>query len=301
MVFMINDNNTGGQAGINNIQFIIVTGLSGAGRTSISHAFEDLDFFVVDNMPSELIPKFGELCIKSQKKINKVLLVLDIRGGFTPDELFGSLNELLKMNISYRMIFLDASDQVLVKRFSETRRKHPLANKLILKDAIEKERQLLAPIKEKATFTIDTSKMSVGRLKEMVAKVFANIKDNSNLIVNIVSFGYKHGIPDDADIVLDLRFLPNPFYEPELKHLTGLDKKVADFITAQPISAAFKEKLFDFIDFLLPEYVREGKSKIEIALGCTGGQHRSVFFCELLFSHLSVKNYNVIIKHREIN
>ncbi len=242
-----------------------------------------------------------ELCIKSQKKINKVLLVLDIRGGFTPDELFGSLNELLKMNISYRMIFLDASDQVLVKRFSETRRKHPLANKLILKDAIEKERQLLAPIKEKATFTIDTSKMSVGRLKEMVAKVFANIKDNSNLIVNIVSFGYKHGIPDDADIVLDLRFLPNPFYEPELKHLTGLDKKVADFITAQPISAAFKEKLFDFIDFLLPEYVREGKSKIEIALGCTGGQHRSVFFCELLFSHLSVKNYNVIIKHREIN
>lgn len=297
---MIN-NTQNSQHGAENIQFVIVTGLSGAGRTSISHAFEDLDFFVVDNMPPELIPKFGEICIKSQKKINKVLLVLDIRGGFTSDELFSALNELIKMDISYRMIYLDASDQVLVKRFSETRRKHPLANKLILKDAIEKERQLLAPIKEKATFTINTSKLTVAKLKEMVAKVFADIKENSNLIVNLVSFGYKHGIPDDADIILDLRFLPNPFYEPDLKHLTGMDKKVADYILQHSIAVTFKEKLFDFIDFLLPEYAKEGKSKIEIALGCTGGQHRSVLFCELLFAHLSAKNYNVIIKHREIN
>ncbi|HOD41547.1 MAG TPA: RNase adapter RapZ [Candidatus Wallbacteria bacterium] len=286
--------------GSENIQFVIVTGLSGAGRTSISHAFEDLNFFVVDNMPPELIPKFGEICIKSQKKINRVLLVLDIRGGFTPDELFTALGELIKMNISYRIIYLEASDQALVKRFSETRRKHPLADKLILKDAIEKERQLLAPIREKATFTIDTSKLSVARLKEMVGKVFAGIKKNASLIVNIVSFGYKHGIPDDADIILDLRFLPNPFYEPELKALTGMDKKVADYILSHPIALTFKDKLFDFIDFLLPEYVREGKSKIEIALGCTGGQHRSVLYCEMLFSHLSAKNYTVIIKHREI-
>ncbi|HOT77511.1 MAG TPA: RNase adapter RapZ, partial [Candidatus Wallbacteria bacterium] len=275
-------------------------GLSGAGRTSISHAFEDLNFFVVDNMPPELIPKFGEICIRSQKKINRVLLVLDIRGGFTPDELFTALGELIKMNISYRIVYLEASDQVLVKRFSETRRKHPLADKLILKDAIEKERQLLAPIREKATFTIDTSKLSVARLKEMVGKVFAGIKKNASLIVNIVSFGYKHGIPDDADIILDLRFLPNPFYEPELKALTGMDKKVADYILSHPIALTFKDKLFDFIDFLLPEYVREGKSKIEIALGCTGGQHRSVLYCEMLFAHLSAKNYTVIIKHREI-
>lgn len=286
--------------GNENIQFVIVTGLSGAGRTSISHAFEDLNFFVVDNMPPELIPKFGEICIRSQKKINRVLLVLDIRGGFTPDELFTALGELIKMNISYRIVYLEASDQVLVKRFSETRRKHPLADKLILKDAIEKERQLLAPIREKATFTIDTSKLSVARLKEMVGKVFAGIKKNASLIVNIVSFGYKHGIPDDADIILDLRFLPNPFYEPELKALTGMDKKVADYILSHPIALTFKDKLFDFIDFLLPEYVREGKSKIEIALGCTGGQHRSVLYCEMLFAHLSAKNYTVIIKHREI-
>ncbi|HBC75114.1 MAG TPA: RNase adapter RapZ [Candidatus Wallbacteria bacterium] len=284
-----------------NIQFVIVTGLSGAGRTSISHAFEDLNFFVVDNMPPELIPKFGEICIKSQKKINRVLLVLDIRGGFTPDELFGALNELTKMNIFYRIIFLDASDQVLVKRFSETRRKHPLGDKLILKDAIEMERSLLAPIREKATFIINTSKLTVSRLKEMVAKTFADIKQNSNLIVNLVSFGYKHGIPDDADIILDLRFLPNPFYEPDLKQLTGLDKKISDYILGHQIAVTFKEKLFDFIDFLLPEYVREGKSKIEIALGCTGGQHRSVLFCELLNAHLAAKNYTVIIKHREIN
>ncbi len=291
---------TAAENGSENIQFVIVTGLSGAGRTSISHAFEDLNFFVVDNMPPELIPKFGEICIKSQKKINRVLLVLDIRGGFTPDELFTALGELIKMNISYRIIYLEASDQALVKRFSETRRKHPLADKLILKDAIEKERQLLAPIREKATFTIDTSKLSVARLKEMVGKVFAGIKKNASLIVNIVSFGYKHGIPDDADIILDLRFLPNPFYEPELKALTGMDKKVADYILSHPIALTFKDKLFDFIDFLLPEYVREGKSKIEIALGCTGGQHRSVLYCEMLFSHLSAKNYTVIIKHREI-
>ncbi|OGM03498.1 MAG: RNase adaptor protein RapZ [Candidatus Wallbacteria bacterium GWC2_49_35] len=283
------------------MQFVIVTGLSGAGRTSISHAFEDLNFFVVDNMPPELIPKFGEICIKSQKKINRVLLVLDIRGGFTPDELFGALNELTKMNIFYRIIFLDASDQVLVKRFSETRRKHPLGDKLILKDAIEMERSLLAPIREKATFIINTSKLTVSRLKEMVAKTFADIKQNSNLIVNLVSFGYKHGIPDDADIILDLRFLPNPFYEPDLKQLTGLDKKISDYILGHQIAVTFKEKLFDFIDFLLPEYVREGKSKIEIALGCTGGQHRSVLFCELLNAHLAAKNYTVIIKHREIN
>ncbi len=284
-----------------NIQFVIVTGLSGAGRTSISHAFEDLNFFVVDNMPPELIPKFGEICIKSQKKINRVLLVLDIRGGFTPDELFSALSELTKMNIFYRIIFLDAADQVLVKRFSETRRKHPLGDKLILKDAIEMERSLLAPIREKATFIINTSKLSVSRLKEMVAKTFADIKENSNLIVNLVSFGYKHGIPDDADIILDLRFLPNPFYEPDLKLLTGLDKKISDYILGHQIAVTFKEKLFDFIDFLLPEYVREGKSKIEIALGCTGGQHRSVLFCELLNAHLAAKNYTVIIKHREIN
>lgn len=284
-----------------NIQFVIVSGLSGAGRTSISHAFEDLNFFVVDNMPPELIPKFGEICIKSQKKINRVLLVLDIRGGFTPDELFGALNELTKMNIFYRVIFLDAADQVLVKRFSETRRKHPLGDKLILKDAIEMERSLLAPIREKATFIINTSKLSVSKLKEMVAKTFADIKENSNLIVNLVSFGYKHGIPDDADIILDLRFLPNPFYEPDLKQLTGLDKKISDYILGHQIAVTFKEKLFDFIDFLLPEYVREGKSKIEIALGCTGGQHRSVLFCELLNAHLAAKNYTVIIKHREIN
>lgn len=284
-----------------NIQFVIVSGLSGAGRTSISHAFEDLNFFVVDNMPPELIPKFGEICIKSQKKINRVLLVLDIRGGFTPDELFGALNELTKMNIFYRIIFLDAADQVLVKRFSETRRKHPLGDKLILKDAIEMERSLLAPIREKATFIINTSKLSVSKLKEMVAKTFADIKENSNLIVNLVSFGYKHGIPDDADIILDLRFLPNPFYEPDLKQLTGLDKKISDYILGHQISVTFKDKLFDFIDFLLPEYVREGKSKIEIALGCTGGQHRSVLFCELLNAHLAAKNYTVIIKHREIN
>lgn len=284
-----------------NIQFVIVTGLSGAGRTSISHAFEDLNFFVVDNMPPELIPKFGEICIKSQKKINRVLLVLDIRGGFTPDELFGALNELTKMNIFYRIIFLDAADQVLVKRFSETRRKHPLGDKLILKDAIEMERSLLAPIREKATFIINTSKLTVSKLKEMVAKTFADIKQNSNLIVNLVSFGYKHGIPDDADIILDLRFLPNPFYEPDLKQLTGLDKKIADYILGHQIAVTFKEKLFDFIDFLLPEYVREGKSKIEIALGCTGGQHRSVLFCELLNAHLAAKNYTVIIKHRELS
>ena len=284
-----------------NIQFVIVTGLSGAGRTSISHAFEDLNFFVVDNMPPELIPKFGEICIKSQKKINRVLLVLDIRGGFTPDELFGALNELTKMNIFYRIIFLDATDQVLVKRFSETRRKHPLSDKLILKDAIEMERSLLAPIREKATFIINTSKLTVSKLKEMVAKTFADIKQNSNLIVNLVSFGYKHGIPDDADIILDLRFLPNPFYEPDLKQLTGLDKKIADYILGHQIAVTFKEKLFDFIDFLLPEYVREGKSKIEIALGCTGGQHRSVLFCELLNAHLAAKNYTLIIKHRELS
>jgi UPF0042 nucleotide-binding protein len=284
-----------------NIQFIIVSGLSGAGRTSISHAFEDLNFFVVDNMPPELIPKFGEICIRSQKKINRVLLVLDIRGGFTPDELFGALNELTKMNIFYRIIFLDASDQVLVKRFSETRRKHPLSDKLILKDAIEMERSLLAPIREKAAFVINTSKLTVSRLKEMVAKTFADIKQNSNLIVNLVSFGYKHGIPDDADIILDLRFLPNPFYESDLKQLTGLDKKISDYILGHQIAVTFKEKLFDFIDFLLPEYAREGKSKIEIALGCTGGQHRSVLFCELLNAHLAAKNYTVIIKHREIS
>jgi len=283
-----------------NIQFIIVTGLSGAGRSSISHAFEDLNFFVVDNMPPELIPKFGEICIKSQKKINKVLLVLDIRGGFTADELFCALNELKKMDISYKILFLEASDNVLVKRFSETRRKHPLGDRLILKDAIEKERQMLMPLREKASFIVNTSKLTVWKLKEMVSKVFDDLKLNSTLIINLVSFGYKHGIPEDADMILDLRFLPNPFYEENLKNLTGKDKEVADYILSHQIAQAFREKLFDFVDFLLPEYVREGKSKMEIALGCTGGQHRSVLFCELLYSHLISKNFSVIVKHREI-
>ena len=283
------------------IRFIIVTGISGAGRTTVSRAFEDLDFFVVDNMPPELIPKFGEICIKSQGKINKVLLVLDVRGGFTFDELFFALNELRKMNISYQILYLDASDEVLVKRFSETRRKHPLGDRLLLKDAIQEEKKLLIPIKDKATIIINTSKMTVWKLKEAIAKQFADRNPNYHLIVNLLSFGYKNGIPEDADIVLDLRFLPNPHYEDHLRELTGRDKDVVDYIMQHQVSHGFREKLWDFIDFLLPEFVREGKSHIEIALGCTGGRHRSVAFVEMLDSYLVSKDFRVIKKHRELS
>lgn len=285
----------------NELQFIIVTGLSGAGRTSIAHIFEDFNFFVIDNLPTELIPKLGELCIKSQKRINKILLVMDIRGGFTCDEFFDALNELTKMNIYYRIIFLEANDNILIKRFSETRRKHPLGDKYTLKDAINIEKELLQPIREKASFIIDTSKLTIANLKDIVSKTFIHSEQKYRIVINLISFGYKHGIPDDADIIFDLRFLPNPYYESELKDLTGLDKKVGDYILSHKIAQEFKEKLFDFINFLLPNYINEGKSKISIALGCTGGKHRSVFFCELLNSYLTSLNYTVIVKHRELN
>jgi len=281
-------------------KFIIVTGLSGAGRTTISHAFEDLNFFVVDNMPPELIPKFGEICIKSQGRINKVLLVLDIRGGFTFEELFSALEELSKMNISYEILFLEASNEILIKRFSETRRKHPLGARMLLIDAINEERRMLSAIRDKASLVINTTKLNSGKLKERVNNYFSEYKKESSFIVNLISFGFKHGIPTSADTVLDLRFLPNPFYVKSLKQLTGLDPKVVEYIMKHHLSQTFRDKLFSFIDFLLPEYEREGKSHIEIALGCTGGKHRSVAFCELLCTHLIEKKYKVIIKHREI-
>lgn len=282
------------------LKFIIVTGLSGAGRTTISHAFEDLNFFVVDNMPPELIPKFGEICIKSQGRINRVLLVLDIRGGFTFDELFSALEELKKMSIPYEILFLEASNETLIKRFSETRRKHPLGARMILMDAINEERRMLVPIREKASLVINTSKLNAGKLKERVAHYFSEYRKEPVFVVNLISFGFKHGIPTSSDMVLDLRFLPNPFYVKSLKPLTGLDPKVVEYIMRHHISQAFREKLFTFVDFLVPEYEREGKSHLEIALGCTGGKHRSVAFCEMLCTHLKDRNYQVIIKHREI-
>lgn len=281
-------------------QFIIVTGLSGAGRTTLSRIFEDMSFFVVDNMPPELIPKFGEICIKSSGRINKVLLVLDIRGGFTTDELFLALDDLRKMNISYQIIFLEATDDALVKRFSETRRRHPLGDRLILTDAINEEREILAPLREKASLIIDTTKLNIWKLKEVISEFFTGGKQNAKIIINLISFGFKYGLPSDADIVLDLRFLPNPFYVPHLKELTGRDKEVVDYIMQAEIAQKFKEKLFDFIDFLLPQYIKEGKSRIEIAFGCTGGKHRSVAFSEMLYLYLKSKDYSVIIKHREI-
>jgi len=283
------------------MQFILVTGLSGAGKSEAMHAFEDLGYFCVDNMPPALISKFAELCLQSQGRITQVALVCDIRGGLFFQSLFEALQELEAMNIHYQILFLEASDEVLVRRFKETRRRHPLvgAEGTVL-DGIRKEREALDELRGRATMILDTSHLTGRELRAQIAERFGG-EPARRMVTTVISFGYKHGIPLDSDLVFDVRFLPNPHYVQSLKELTGNDPQVEEYVLRWPAAQKFLQETERYLAFLLPHYVQEGKTHLVIAIGCTGGQHRSVVMANRLADFLRSQGYPVVVEHREID
>lgn len=281
------------------IQMVIITGLSGAGKTQAVWCLEDLGFFCVDNLPPALIPKFSELCAQSEGKINKIALVIDIRGGKFFDALFESLESLKTQGFTYDILFLEASDEVLVRRFKATRRRHPLSPLGRTLEGITAERRRLEELRGMANKIIDTSDLTVQELKDRIIDLFS--KEDNRFIITLMSFGYKYGIPLDADLVNDVRFLPNPYYIPELKPLTGHDPQIREYVMKHPATRAFLRRYAGLLKFLLPHYVAEGKTHLVVAIGCTGGQHRSVVLVDELARGLQKKGYQVIVKHRDIS
>ena len=284
------------------ISFYIITGLSGAGKTQANKCFEDMGFYCVDNLPPALIPNFSELCWHSDRKIDKVSLVLDIRGGEFFDDLFKALETLEKGGHSYCIVFLDASDEVLVRRFKETRRAHPLSGEGgTTMQGIKEERRRLQRIRERADYYLDTTGMNPWTLKQEIITSVLGGHDGNRVAVNIVSFGYKYGIPLDADVVLDVRFLPNPYYHDTLKDLRGTDMEIYEFVMKSPITMNYVDKVFDLAMFMLPHSLVEGKANITLAIGCTGGHHRSVVVSIELAKRLSQKGYEVSVSHRDLD
>jgi UPF0042 nucleotide-binding protein len=284
---------------LNPIQLIIITGMSGAGKTIAVKSLEDLGFFCVDNLPPVLIPKFAELIKHSQGKIERIALVIDLRGREFFDSLSSALDELDELGISHQILFLDANDDTLVRRYKETRGRHPMAPDAPPLEGILKERKLLEDIKGRAHQIIDTSMIKPAELKEKIIQRFSNFTANTILSINVVSFGFKYGIPIDADLVFDVRFLPNPHYVPELKPKTGCDQEVSQYVLKWTETQQFLQRLIDFLSYLIPHYQREGKSQLVIAIGCTGGKHRSVTIAEYLKDYFS-KEYTCRVSHRDI-
>ncbi|MBE7035629.1 MAG: RNase adapter RapZ [Ruminococcaceae bacterium] len=283
------------------MQFIIVTGMSGAGKSSVVHILEDIGFYCIDNMPPTLITKFVTLCVNSNFVMDKIAFVVDARSGERITRLAEEIREFKNSGKNCEVVFLEASDETIIKRYKETRRKHPHAKDGRLIDGINNERRLLAEIRDASDYIIDTSNLLTRQLREQILDLFENEKKFETLTVNIVSFGFKRGIPIDCDLMFDVRFLPNPFYEASLKELTGLDPAVRDYVMEKNATQAFMEKLQDMIDFLLPQYQEEGKARLVIGIGCTGGKHRSVAVAEALGNFVRNKNYYTIVSHRDAN
>lgn len=285
-------------------KFVIVTGISGAGKSQAVHFLEDIGFFCVDNLPTALIPKFAELSAQSRGNLTKIALVIDIRERDLEQDflsgLFSALGELEGMGFHYEILFFEARDEVLVRRYSETRRKHPLAKGEDLIGTIQAEREILSPIRERSTRIIDTSDLTVHELKEVIIKIYQDEVAAPSLTITIVAFGYKHGLPVQADLVFDVRFLPNPHFEADLRPLTGNDRKIVDFILNSPISQDFIKLLEEFVGFIIPQFMRERKVYLTIAIGCTGGKHRSVMIANQLGNYLRNLNYFVKIMYRDI-
>lgn len=283
------------------MDFLIVTGLSGAGKSRAVDALEDIGFFCIDNMPPTLIMKFAEIWQQTNAKISKVAIVTDVRGGEMFNSFTQELDLLKSINIEYKLLFLECNNQVLVQRYKETRRKHPLLNDAVpsIYDAVVAERQLLMHARERADYIIDTSHLSAIQLRERINNIFLDNISNS-MLINCMSFGFKYGSPSEADLVFDVRCLPNPFYIDELKEKTGLDADVFDYVMSWPQAKELLDKLLDLIDYLIPLYLGEGKSQLTIAIGCTGGKHRSVTFAENFYKHLLDNGKKVAVNHRDI-
>jgi len=284
------------------MKFLIVTGMSGAGKTQAIRSLEDLGFYCVDNLPPTLITKFAEICFKTEGKIDKIAIVVDIRGRTFFDDLLGSLAILDKERYLYEVLYLEATDETLVKRYKESRRKHPLAPDGRIINGISIEKKKLNGIRERAVQIINTSKLTNKELNEEITIAFGDEGQiETPLLINVISFGFKYGIPLDADLVMDVRFIPNPYYIAELKPFSGLDKPVKDYVLSKTETEEFLNKFIDMLKFLIPNYKIEGKRQLIVAIGCTGGRHRSVAIANKIYEILNHIGNNVTIDHRDIN
>lgn len=283
------------------MKFLIISGMSGAGKSRAMAVFEDLGFYCVDNMPVTLIPKFAELCMATTDKYQKVALVTDARGGGAADfdALFAALDGIKNTGFEYMLLFLDAETGILINRYKETRRKHPL-DKTGIRDALEKERQILAPVKRRANYIVDTTTLSPARLREYLLNLFTEKGGTDAFLIRVISFGFKYGIPIESDLLFDVRFLPNPYYEAELKNHTGMEKEVRDYVFRGGYADEFMKRLRALIDFLIPHYIEEGKPTLTISMGCTGGRHRSVAIAEETAAFLKRDGYGVSVSHRDV-
>lgn len=280
------------------MEVVIITGMSGAGKTVATQSFEDLGYFCIDNLPPTLIPKFLELIEESKGKLNKIALVMDLRGREFFDSLFESIDSLSTKDFKPQILFLDAKDNVLVRRYKETRRAHPLAPNGLPLEGIMLERDMLQEIKGRAQHYIDTTDMKPLKLREEIIKRFSDTSQDA-FSVHVVSFGFKYGLPIDADLVFDVRFLPNPHYVEHMRERTGLESDVSDYVFKWTETRQFLEKLMDLLTYMLPQYKREGKNQLVIAIGCTGGKHRSVALAEYITDRVK-KDYDVTVSHRDI-
>ena len=280
-------------------RIVIVTGMSGGGKTQACRYLEDLGYFCVDNLPPVFIPKFVELCSHGGSHVKKVVFVVDTRSRDFFDALIQVLEDMDKNNQAYEMLFMDAADEVIIRRYKETRRRHPMAPSSRISDGVSKERARLESVRSKATYIIDTSNLAKVDLKDKIVRLFGN-PEGEQMNINILSFGFKFGMPLDADMVFDVRFLPNPFYIDDLRHKSGAVPEVADYIDSKPVTQEFEKKFVSLIDFLIPQYIREGKSQLVIAIGCTGGMHRSVFIARYIYDFLKKKGYVVKLEHRDL-
>jgi len=281
------------------MQFVIVTGMSGAGKSTLLNIFEDLGYYCVDNLPPKLIQNLADFCLEGGAGIDRVALGIDIRGGKPFNDLFAGLETLDARHMPYTILFLEASDEVLHIRYKETRRNHPLGKSGTITDGIAEERLLLESVKQRATYIIDTSLMLTRQLREKIIEIYVE-RRNFELIIHVQSFGFKYGLPVLADLVFDVRCLPNPFYVPELKLQTGLDEPVRDFVMQSEVSQKFLVDLTHMLLFLIPHYTKEGKNQLVIAVGCTGGKHRSVTIARGVHDALYEAGHSVIINHRDI-
>lgn len=283
------------------MRLVIVTGMSGAGKATALKILEDAGYFCVDNLPVSFVDKFAEVTASGNGEITKLALGIDSRSGKSLSRMEQVLDHMTAQGMEYEILFLDAADDVLVKRYKETRRIHPLAESGRIEQGITVERERMAFLKKHADYIIDTSKLLVRELKQEMDKIFVQNSEFKSLMITVLSFGFKYGIPNDADLVFDVRFLPNPYYYEELRKFTGNDKEIQDFVMGYDIAHEFLDKLDDMVRFLVPNYVLEGKNRLVIAIGCTGGKHRSVTLANKLYERLqNQKDYGVKLEHRDI-
>lgn len=282
------------------MRFVIVTGMSGAGKSTTLKTLEDIGYFCVDNLPIQLIMRFAEIAYAKDNDINNVAIGVDIRSGVYLEQLSECLQQLKESQYDYEILFLDSNDDVLIKRYKETRRNHPLARNGRIEGGIKMERSRIAFLRKEADYIIDTTSLLTRELKAELDKIFIENAEYSNFIINVVSFGFKYGIPRDADLVFDVRFLPNPYYDLELRPLTGNDEAIQNFVMQFDEAKEFMNKIADLLEFLIPNYIKEGKNGLVVAIGCTGGKHRSVTLANGIYKELETLPYSVRIVHRDI-